>query len=166
LPFFSIIAAIDKNNLIGRDNRLPWNIPEDLQFFRSITMGHPVVMGKNTWLSIWKPLEGRVNIILTRETELNVPGCIVVNTLEQIMDDFNSEELFIIGGASVFKQFLPIAQKIYLTRILHEFQGDTYFPSVDWDMWEIVFFEQKQSVEGYQLNFEQWQRKDRNNLTP
>jgi dihydrofolate reductase len=159
LPTISLIVALDSHNLIGKDNHLPWHIPEDLSYFRETTMGHPVIMGKSTWLSLGKPLEGRVNVILTHDKDFSVPGCIVSNSIEQILGDFHNTEIFVIGGASIFKQFLPLAKKLYVTRINHQFEGDTYFPEVDWDSWEIVFFEQKETQKGYSLAFEQWQKK-------
>lgn len=155
----SIIAAIDKNMLIGKDNRLPWLIPEDLQYFREVTLGHPIVMGRKTWNSLGKALDGRINIILTSDTQLNIPGCIIVNSIEQILSGYSEQEIFVIGGASIFKQFLPHADKLYLTRIENAFEGDTYFPPITWEDWELMFYEQKNSVTGYNLSFEKWVRK-------
>ncbi|MFO7660133.1 MAG: dihydrofolate reductase [Candidatus Cloacimonadaceae bacterium] len=157
----SIIVAMDRNGLIGNDNHLPWNIKEDLQYFRETTLGHPVVMGKSTWLSLGKPLDGRINIILTHDTTFQIPGCITVNSTEQLLADFPEQEVFIIGGAETFRHFLPLAQKIYLTRIDHAFAGDTYFPQPDWSEWEIVFYEQKSTASGYDISFEKWERKDK-----
>lgn len=158
MPQISIIAAIDKNGLIGKSNHLPWKIKEDLNHFREITMGHPVVMGKKTWLSIGRPLDGRINIILTHDKYFSIPGCIIVNSIEQILTAYTSQEIFVIGGAEVFKQFLPLTSKIYLTRILHEFEGDTYFPDVNWEDWQIISYEKQTSAEAYLLSFEVWQR--------
>lgn len=155
----SIIAAVDKNMLIGKDNRLPWLIPEDLQYFREVTLGHPIVMGRKTWNSLGKALDGRINIILTSDTQLNIPGCIIVNSIEQILSGYSEQEIFVIGGASIFKQFLPHADKLYLTRIENAFEGDTYFPPITWEDWELMFYEQKNSVTGYNLSFEKWVRK-------
>ncbi len=155
----SIIVAIDRNRLIGTENHLPWNIKEDLQYFRDTTLGHPVVMGKKTWLSLGKTLEGRVNIILTHDKSFEIPGCLIVNSIDQILSNFSEQEVFVIGGAETFRQFLPLANMIYLTRIDHDFEGDTYFPEVDWSEWEIVFFEQKSTESGYTISFEHWKRK-------
>jgi len=154
----SIIVAIDQNGLIGNANHLPWQIKEDLQYFKETTSGHPVIMGKNTWLSIGKPLEGRVNIILTHDTSFQIAGCITVNSIEQVLTEFTDQEIFIIGGADVFKQFLPYTHKIYLTRILHSFEGDVYFPELDWSNWKIVFYEHKSTKSGYNISFEKWER--------
>ena len=154
----SIITAIDTNGLIGIDNHLPWQIKEDLQFFRETTMGHPVVMGKQTWLSIGKPLDGRVNIILTHDETFQIPGCVVLNSVSQVLSTFCNEEIFIIGGATIFEQFIPIANKIYLTRIEHSFKGDTYFPDVDWSEWKIAQYEKKLTDAGYWISLELWIR--------
>lgn len=160
----SIIAALDINGLIGKANHLPWKIKEDLEYFRNTTMGHPVVMGKKTWLSIGKPLDGRINIILTRDINFSIPGCIIANSIQQVLEDFSDQELFVIGGEEVFRQFLPFTNKIYLSRIKQAFDGDTYFPEVDWSEWEIVFYEQKTTEAGYDISFEKWDRKNKNKL--
>jgi dihydrofolate reductase len=155
----SIIAAIDKCGLIGEHNHLPWKIREDLQHFRETTLGHPVVMGKKTWFSLGKPLDGRTNIILTHDLDFHVPGCQVAYSVEQILDECAGEDIFIIGGASVFQQFLPHATMIYLTRIDYEFWGDTFFPEVDWQQWEIISYERKATDQGYDLAFELWEKR-------
>lgn len=155
----SLIVAMDQNNLIGKENRLPWNIKEDLQYFRKTTLGHPVVMGKNTWFSIGKPLDGRINFILTHDSSFQIPGCITVTSIQQVLNEFPDQEVFVIGGAETFRQFLPHATKIYLTRIMSTFEGDTYFPEPDWSEWEIVFFEQKATESGYEITFEIRERK-------
>jgi dihydrofolate reductase len=159
LTHISIIAAIDINGLIGKSNHLPWSIKEDLAHFRETTMGHPVVMGWNTWKSIGKPLDGRTNVVLTHNNSIQFPGIIIVNSIEQVIEDFSSEEIFIIGGASVFQQFLPYADKMYLSRINHTFEGDTYFPEVDWSKWELQYYEQINTSAGYQINCERWENK-------
>jgi dihydrofolate reductase len=154
----SIIAAIDSNGLIGKSNHLPWKIKEDLHFFRETTMGHIVVMGKRTWFSIGKPLDGRINIILTHDAEFSIPGCVVLNSVQQVLDYLQGNETFIIGGAHVFEQFILYADKIYLTRILHAFDGDTYFPELNWQEWIIKQYEQVTVESGYQLSLEKWER--------
>lgn len=122
-------------------------------------MGHPVIMGKNTWLSIGKPLDGRLNIILTKDKSFQINGCLTVNSVEQVLTEYSDQEVFVIGGAETFRQFLPYTNIIYLTRIEHSFEGDVYFPEVNWDEWEIVSFEQKTSETGYKLSFEKWVKK-------
>lgn len=159
MPKISLIVALDSHNLIGKENHLPWHIPEDLSYFKETTMGHPIIMGKHTWLSLGKPLDGRINVILTHDTEFHIPGCITAHSIDSIINDFHDTEIFVIGGASIFKQFLPLAQKLYITRINHQFEGDTFFPEVKWDEWELFFFEQKTTKHGYDIAFEQWHKK-------
>jgi dihydrofolate reductase len=158
LPAISIISAVDKNFLIGNSNHLPWQIKEDLQYFRQKTLGHPVIMGKQTWLSLGKPLDGRTNIILTHDRELGIPGCIVSHSISAALSAIGQEEVFVIGGANVFAQFLPIASRLYLTRINHAFTGDTYFPAINWSDWQISAYETATTSSGYDIAFEIWQR--------
>jgi dihydrofolate reductase len=122
-------------------------------------MGHPIVMGKNTWLSIGKPLDGRINIILTHDLSFNIPGCLTANSIDEILTDYRDEKIFVIGGSEVFRQFIPLSKKMYLTRIIHSFEGDTYFPELDWSFWEMTFYEFNNSESGYQFSFEIWERK-------
>lgn len=122
-------------------------------------MGHPVVMGKNTWLSIGKPLDGRINIILTHDLSFNIPGCLTANSIDEILTDYRDEKIFVIGGSEVFRQFIPLSKKMYLTRIIHSFEGDTYFPELNWSFWEMTFYEFNNSESGYQFSFEIWERK-------
>lgn len=144
----SIIAAVDKNWLIGRQNRLPWgHLPADLAHFKKTTMGHTVVMGRRTFESIGQPLAGRTNIVLSSKTKTRVP-------------DSGQEETFIIGGRSVFEQFLPRADRLYLTFIEHEFTGDTYFPPVNWSEWKLVKEETRppDQKNPWPLRFTVWER--------
>ncbi len=154
-----MIAALDRNNLIGRANRMPWHIPEDLQYFRAKTIGHTVLMGKSTWLSLGGALDQRVNVILSRDRDLVVPGAIVCNSLSDCQEHCAREECFVIGGAQIFRLFLPLASKLYLTRIDAEFEGDTYFPPLDVDQWELISFEAITSKTGFELAFTEYQRR-------
>ncbi len=155
----TIIAAMDKNRLIGNRNRLPWNIPEEMAFFREKTLGQTVIMGKNTFLSLGKPLEGRVNIVLTRDPGFAPPGVLVCNSIWAMSECVNTDEYYVIGGAQIFKLFLPLASVLLLTRIEAEFVGDTYFPRFREKEWETVSFESKTSQSGYVLNFYTMHRK-------
>jgi dihydrofolate reductase len=116
-------------------------------------------MGKHTWMSLGKPLDGRTNVILTHDTDFSVKGCLVVNSIEQVLDEFADQELFVIGGADIFKQFLPFTSKIYLTRIMYVFSGDTYFPGIQWNDWSMISYEQIKSESGHNLSFETWEKK-------
>ena len=137
----SLIAAIDKDKVIGWNNQLPWYLPEDLRRFKKITMGKPIIMGRKTFDSLGRPLPGRKNIIITRDKSFSADGCLVTNSVEDalaIAD--NVKEVMIIGGAEIYKLFLPIADKIYFTRI-HEksyYFGDAHFPNFNEDEWIIV----------------------------
>ena len=137
----SLIAAIDKDGVIGWNNQLPWYLPTDLRRFKKITMGKPLIMGRRTHESLGKPLPGRKNIVITRNINYMAPGCIVVSSADEALKAAgNSKEVMIIGGAEIYKLFLPMANKIYFTRI-HEkshYFGDTHFPKFDEDEWNLI----------------------------
>ncbi len=132
----SIIAAMDKNGLIGSDNKLPWNIPEDLRYFKEKTMGKYVIMGERTFSSIKSPLSGRDIIVLSRERKV-LPNAKVANSIERALSLAEGDEIMIAGGASVYEQFLEIADRMYLTVINKEFKGNVYFPEFDGKKWEL-----------------------------
>lgn len=136
----SIIAAMDQNRLIGKNNKIPWSLPADLKYFKQTTMGSPVIMGRKTFESIGFSLPGRRNIIMTRDKNYSAEGCEVVHSQAEILNSFldQEEEAFIIGGAEIYRLFLPYSDKLYLTIIDHEFSGDTYFPKIDWQNWNSV----------------------------
>lgn len=132
----SLVVAASTNHVIGKDNTLPWRLPADLKYFKSITLGKPVVMGRKTWDSIGKPLPGRLNIVITRRKELNITGCQVVASLDDaIRAAGDAPELMIIGGAEIFRQTLPRAQRIYFTRVHADIDGDTFFPALNPAEW-------------------------------
>lgn len=161
----SIIAAMDKNRLIGDDNEIPWDLPADLKYFKQTTMGAPVIMGRKTFESIGFPLPGRRNIILTRAKNYTAEGCEVVNSYKNILNEFldSKEEAFIIGGAEIYKLFLNYANKLYLTIIEEEFSGDTYFPKLNFDNWlQINKLEgEYNSQNPYKYNYYIYQRKNK-----
>lgn len=133
----SLIAAMDKNRVIGKGNKLPWDLPADMQHFRDLTRGKPVIMGRKTFESIGRPLPERTNIIMTREKSFQSPGCVVVHSPEEAVQAAgNTEEVMVIGGSSIYEQFLPIANRIYLTIIDQEFDGDAHFPEFDKNEWK------------------------------
>jgi len=135
----SLICAASQNGVIGRDNRLPWYLPADLAHFKRHTTGHPILMGRKTYESVGKPLPNRTNIIITRQTDFQAGGCLVAHSLEEAVGlCANDEELFIIGGAEIYRQALPVADKIYLTRIWHSFEGDTFLFEIDSSVWQEV----------------------------
>lgn len=133
----SIIVAVAANNGIGKDNRLLCHIPGDLKRFKKITSGHTVVMGKNTFLSLpGGPLKDRRNIVISDDQQDRFDGCIMVSSISEALDQCEEDrETFIIGGASVYRQFLPYANRLYLTRVNKCFDADTFFPEINKDEW-------------------------------
>lgn len=135
----SIIVALDSNNLIGSNNKLPWHLPADLKNFKNITIGKTVIMGRKTYESIGKPLKERRNIVITRSKNYIAMGCEVVTSLEESIElSKNDSEVFIIGGAQIIQQALPLCSKLYFTRIYHEFEGDTFLNDLDLSKWRLV----------------------------
>lgn len=136
----AIVVAVAENNVIGKDNQLIWHLPADLKHFKQITMGHPILMGRKTYESIGKPLPGRTSIIITRQEDYKAEGCVVVNSVEEAIKEAKQldEQAHIIGGAEIYKQSLHLTDTIYLTRIHHSFDGDTYFPEIKEEEWEAV----------------------------
>lgn len=158
----SIIVAIGNNRIIGIKNALPWNLPADMEYFRQKTWGKPVIMGQKTFESISNSLPGRTNIIITLDKNYKVPGCIVVHSIEEslrVAKDF--EEVMIIGGASIYKQFLPLANRMYLTFVHGDFNGDFYFPEWDSNEWQEVERFEREADENnqYRLSFVTLERK-------
>jgi dihydrofolate reductase len=144
----SIIVAFDRNRLIGKNNLLPWHLPADLKHFRTLTMGHHMIMGRRTYESIGKPLPGRVSVVITRQKGLEIPGCIVVNDFDEAIESCGAqEEVFVIGGAEIFNCTMPLATRLYITRIDHAFEGDTWFPEINPSDWKEVSIESHTSDE-------------------
>ncbi|BCB04439.1 dihydrofolate reductase [Bacillus sp. KH172YL63] len=136
----SFIVAMDKNQVIGINNELPWRLPADLAFFKKTTMGQPIIMGRKTFESIGKVLPGRENIIVTRDTDYSKDGCTVIHSIEDIkrINANTDEELFVIGGAEIFNATFDSADRLYITLIDEEFEGDTYFPELDPNEWKVI----------------------------
>jgi dihydrofolate reductase len=132
----SIISAMAENRVIGIENRLPWHLPADLKHFRSLTMGHHILMGRKTFESIGKPLPGRTTVIISRNPDFAAPGCIVAGSIEAaIAACHNDSEVFIIGGEQLYRQALPLADRLYLTQVATQVTGDAYFPEIDPAQW-------------------------------
>jgi len=136
-----IIAAVAENGVIGKDNKILWRIPEELRFFRETTIGFPIVMGKKTFESIGKILDGRTNIILSKTLKGNAGKGVQVfadfDSAEKFLRKINAEKYFIIGGASIFEEFLEVADEIIISRIKGEFEGDVFFPKIKDDKWKV-----------------------------
>lgn len=133
----SFVVAMDENRAIGKDNDLPWYLPNDLKHFKKTTMGKPIVMGRKTYESIGKPLPGRENIVVTRDESYKAEGTTIVHSVDEVLK-INAEEICVIGGSEIFKQFLPVADRLYITEIHHTFDADTYFPELNDDEWKEV----------------------------
>ena len=135
----TIIAALSRNGVIGRGNRMPWHIAEDLKRFKALTMGHPVLMGRKTFESIGKALPGRDNIVITRSRDFTAAGCRVVHSLEEALAAAQSAaEVFVIGGAEVYAIALPLASRLQLTEVDVSIEGDAYFPEFRRNAWREV----------------------------
>lgn len=151
-----MIAAMAKNRVIGLDNKMPWHLPADLQFFKRVTLGKPVIMGRKTYQSIGRPLPGRQNIVLSRNTDLTIEGVECVQTLEQAQELVgDAAEVMIIGGATIYEQFLAQADRLYLTFIDLETAGDTQFPDYQGvAQWQEVEREVHQPDEKNKYNYQ------------
>ena len=138
-PLVSVIVAMAQNGVIGRDNALPWRLPEDLRRFRAFTLGKPILMGRKTFESIGSPLPGRVNLVLTRDRAWYAHGVIVVHSVDEALTQAEaSAELVAIGGAEIYRLVLPFARRIYLTHVHADVPGDIYFPDFDSTQWADV----------------------------
>lgn len=135
----ALIVAMDEARVIGKNNALPWHLPADLKHFKQLTMGKPIIMGRKTFESIGKPLPGRTNIIITRDTQYQVDNCRVVHSLKEAFSAAEgADEVMIIGGSQLFEQALPVAERIYLTEIHARFEGDTCFPELMQGEWREI----------------------------
>jgi dihydrofolate reductase len=135
----SLVVAMASNGVIGRDNQLPWHLPADLKHFKQTTMGKPMLMGRKTWESIGRPLPGRTSIVITSDRSYAAAGCIVVHSIDAAMAAATGQdEVMVIGGADLYRQLLPRADSIYLTRVHEAFDGDTFCPKISNSEWHEV----------------------------
>ena len=160
----SLIVAASDNNAIGKDNQLLWHLPNDMKFFKNTTWGMPVIMGRKTFESMNKPLPGRFNIVITRQAEWNAEGVIRAADLDDAFKkaaETNCKETFIIGGGEIYRQSIERANKIYLTRVHADIEGDTFFPVIDESKWELTSHEDFEPDEKhlYAYSFQVWKRK-------
>lgn len=161
LPQLTLIAAVARNGIIGRKNDLPWHLPADLRFFRKTTIGKPVLMGRRTWQSIGRPLPDRQMIVLTHDRSYQAEGCKVAHSLEEALEIARpAAEIMVIGGATLFEQTLPLAQRLYLTQVEADVPGDVWFP--DWNPaeWELVWQEAHPADDkhAWPFRFQRWER--------
>ncbi|MCL7996924.1 dihydrofolate reductase [Brucella sp. 21LCYQ03] len=141
----SIVVAASENNVIGRDNDMPWKLSTDLKRFKALTLGKPVIMGRKTWESIGRPLPGRPNIVVTRDAGFKADGATIVSSLEEAIElgrklaiELSVDEVCIIGGGKIYAQALPFADRVHLTRVLATIDGDTFFPALDSKIWKEI----------------------------
>lgn len=158
----SVIAAVANNNVIGKDNKLIWHIPEDLKYFKDLTTGHAIIMGRKTYESIGRPLPNRQNIVISRTpSEYSSDGVTYVSSLQEAIDSAKGNELFIIGGESIYRAAMSLADKLYITRIYADYEGDTFFPEVDENIWQLSGSNDSRrlSSEGVAFSFLTYSRK-------
>jgi len=154
MPSFSLIAAIAKNNVIGANNALPWHLPEDLKRFRALTTGHHIIMGRKTYESINRLLPGRTTVIVTRDVNYKVPGALIANSLEQAIGLCGQDdEVFLIGGAELYRVGLAVAEKLYITEIEAEYKGDVFFPELDKSQWHETSRDSHVSEQGLPFSY-------------
>nr|AIA17700.1 Dihydrofolate reductase [uncultured bacterium] len=156
--------AASENGVIGKDNKLPWHLPDDLKYFKNLTWGLPILMGRKTFDSIGKPLPGRKSIVITRDKAWQHEGVAVVHSLDEAIqkaESFGAKEIFVIGGAQIFNTTLQTADRIYLTRIHSEFEGDVFFPEIsetDWSLSSSRFLTADEK-NAYDHTYQVWERK-------
>ena len=160
----SLIVAASENNAIGKGYAMLWHLPEELKFFKNTTWGMPVIMGRKTFEAVGKPLPGRTNIIVTSNKDWSAENTITTTNIDdaiKVANDTNSNEIFITGGGEIYKQTLPIADKVYLTRVHTTIDGDAFFPEMDLNTWEIDFEKHVKSDEKnkFDMTFQTWKRK-------
>jgi dihydrofolate reductase len=156
--------AMGRNRVIGSGGDIPWRLPADWAYLKATTMGHPILMGRKTYESIGKPLPGRTNIILTKNETFAPEGCVIVHSFGEAVGRYGSvnDELFVLGGAGIYKLALPYADRLYATLIDREFAGDTFFPEIDLSKWEIVSRRQgtRDEKNPYDYEFVVYERKE------
>ena len=161
----ALVAAVARGGVIGRDSGIPWRLPEDMQRFRTLTMGHPVVMGRRTWESLpdqFRPLPGRGNVVVTRNSDWSAQGADRAGSIEDALRLLEGEAtVFVIGGGEIYAAALPSADELLLTEIDAEIEGDTYFPNWDPDDFEEVARERNVSSEGVPFSFVTYERRAR-----
>lgn len=150
-PRIELVVAAARNGVIGRDNGLPWRLPDDLKRFKTLTMGHPILMGRKTFASIGKPLPGRQNIVLTRDAAFDAPGVSIVRSWEDAVAQADGGTLMVIGGAEIYRLALPVADRIHLTEVEATVEGDAHFPTIDPREWREVSRESHSADERHAL---------------
>lgn len=168
-PAIALVVAVAENGVIGADGGLPWRLPTDLKHFKAVTMGGPVIMGRKTWDSIGKALPGRHNIVVTRNAHLRFEGADTADSLERAISmaqsglDNAASETFVIGGGAIFDEVMPLADRLYVTHVRQQVEGDTYFPTIDEAVWEAVeaVIPQRSERDSADMEFVTYERRNR-----
>lgn len=159
----TIIAAVAEQNALGKDNQLIWHLPADLRRFKKVTSGHPIIMGRKTFESLGRPLPNRTNIVITRNKDYHLDGIVVAHSLEEAIGKAQQidEQIFIIGGATIYKKAIGLADFLDITHVHHSFEADAFFPKIDTSIWEEVSNESFKADEKnkYNYSFVRYQRK-------
>jgi dihydrofolate reductase len=157
-----MIAAVAENNALGKDNNLLWHLPNDFKRFKEITSGHHIIMGRKTFESFPKPLPNRTHIVISRQKNLLLEGCIIVESLEKAIAICpENEDLFIIGGGEIYSQSIPVADQLDITRVHHSFDADVYFPEIETEIWELTseIFNPRDGKHLFDYTFQKYTRK-------
>ena len=154
-----VISAMARNRVIGIENRLPWHLPEDLRHFKVLTLGHHIIMGRKTYESIGRPLPGRTTVIVTRDPNYRMDGCLTAHSVQAAIAACGDDpEVFFVGGAELYGQALPLADRLYLTEIQADFEGDAWFPDFDRALWREIARERHRSEGGLDYHFVTYER--------
>lgn len=163
----SLIVAVSRNGVIGFENKLPWHLPDDLKYFKSVTMAKPIIMGRKTYESIGRPLPGRTNIVLTRNLEWHASGVKTASTIEQAIilakqscETSALNEIMIIGGEQIYRMTLHLAERLYLTEVDTDVDGDAFFPKIDYEIWEEKSVQLPKVTDKYSYKFVVLDRKE------
>lgn len=161
----SLILALSENRVIGKDNKLPWHLPDDFAYFKRTTLGHPIIMGRKSFESLGKPLPKRTNILVTRQNDYCPEGCVVAHSVEEAIKvaKAEDEEIYVIGGAEIVKKAFPVVEVLLLTEVHAEVEGDTYFPEYDKSEWEEKSREYHPADERHEFafSFVRYERKEK-----
>lgn len=162
MPPLALLVAAAENGVIGKDGHLPWHLPDELKLFKSLTLGHTIVMGRKTWESIGRPLPGRRNVVLSRQEEFAAEGASVLPSFAAIAElEPDEPPVFIIGGAVLFAEALPVAQDLHLTRVHASPEGDTFLPEIDFEKWQLVEEKKHERDDRHEhaYTYQHWRRK-------
>lgn len=159
-PRLTLVVAYSDNRVIGRDNALPWKLPGDLAHFKRTTLGSPIIMGRKTWESLGRPLPGRTNVVVSRNTEYAATGAVVVPTLQAAVQACGDvADAYVIGGAQIYEQALPLAQRLIATEVHAVVEGDAFFPALPAGQWQEISRESQPAENGYAYDFVVYERR-------